>query len=258
MSNNTAILLYGLLPRSINYTFDSFKKYIVSPLLNLGDVDIYYHSWFVETINNPRTNEIDIPISFEDLKNYLPDAIGKIEDQKIFDLSFDWTEYIDNNPLNDGVIKNRGIGDNDIKSEITLLNFFRSLESQRQVFNIFKNVNKNYNRIIISRPDLKFLNKIIVSDEPIKSNEIIIPNFHHWGGINDKFAIGSINSIEHYCSRIKDAHHWAKFGKGNTEMFLMEYMRKNHINVSLNESIKFYCIRSTGEMDYESLNYGLV
>ena len=74
---------------------------------------------------------------------------------------------------------------------------------------------------VITRADLLFLDELVVPSRPMLMDELWLPAFHSWGGINDRFAIGSEFTIQNYCSRIADADKWlSDEGGGNAERFL--------------------------------------
>jgi len=219
---NVAILLHGLVHRSLEYTKDSLINCLIQPL----SADIFYHSWEMDKINNPRTGE-SLEIDSSIINNLLPQSKGIIEDQKEFDKTLHFE-----------------IKTND---QITLANYMRDLESQSRAFSYFEsNKKKKYDLLIVARPDVKYFNVIKL---PSKINDsIFVPNFHHWWGINDRFAMGPEDLINKYCNRKNLIFNWIKNGeKKNSEMFLDKFLNINDIDVQFIDFV-FQRIRANGEI----------
>jgi hypothetical protein len=207
-------------------------------------VDIYYHSWDPSCIHNPRGDELSVDVAVEDIEEFLPDATGVIDSQQDFDSSLKIEQYLSNNPM-------RRMTRDDLEARHTLLNFFRSLESLQRAHQYFLRTKKrDYARIIVTRSDLNFLN--IPKDIPrsIGKQDIIVPDFHHWGGVNDRFAICSEASCKIYCDRLSQAKDWCLSNRRdaiNSEQFLKQVLLSKGIEIHKIDLL-LQRVRATGEI----------
>lgn len=248
-SNSTAIIFFGIIHRSLKYIIKSLRKNIIAPLNQIGDVDIFFHSWDVSMINNPRANEKDIVVDPCEVSLFLPEAGGIFESQSEFDSSFDWEPLFKRNPM-------KHFSRSEQEARITLMNFRRALESAERAWLFFqKNKTKNYKQIIVTRPDLKFLHSLevdcvekIIDNKNKLSRFLIVPGFHCWGGVNDRFAFGREKEISVWCQRTAFADGWLlKAENENPEWLLMQWLRRNQITpIFIN--FLFQRIRANGEI----------
>ena len=75
--------------------------------------------------------------------------------------------------------------------------YLQQIFGYKKCFEMVENSKKEYDFIVRCRPDILFsepYHKI----EQLKKNIVYIPNFQHWGGFNDRFAIGSPNVMKYY------------------------------------------------------------
>lgn len=257
----SALILHGLVHRSIEHVAASLRRYVIAPLERLGPVDIYFASWDLAVINNPRGNEHQVRIDLDNVHKFLPEAKGVFHSQEEFDRSIDWAPLFERNPM-------RHCTSNEQAAQATLMNFRRSLESQQQAWRFFeKTRTRKYNRIVATRPDLKFLHELeippdLVSVSPVpslasnpleKANlKLWVPKFHGWGGVNDRFAIGSESAIKVWSNRADFADGWLlNPGLKSSEWLLMKWLERNHSPVHYLDLV-FQRIRSDGniaEMD---------
>jgi hypothetical protein len=226
-SNSTAIIFFGIIHRSLKYIIKSLRKNIIAPLNQIGDVDIFFHSWDVSMINNPRADEKDIVVDPCEVSLFLPEAEGIFESQSEFDSLFDWEPLFKRNPM-------KHISKSEQEARITLMNFRRALESAERAWFFFQNNrSKNYKQIIITRPDLKFLQqfevdciKKIIDKQNNHSRFLIVPGFHCWGGVNDRFAFGSEKEISIWCQRTAFADGWLLKAENENHQYLLIFYFK--------------------------------
>ena len=53
----SAVILHGLVHRSLRHTVESLQAGVIQPLADLGPVEVFFHSWEVTALNNPRAGE---------------------------------------------------------------------------------------------------------------------------------------------------------------------------------------------------------
>lgn len=236
----SAVILFGIVHRSLRHTVASIRERILRPLRSQGDVDLYFHSWHADLIDNPRTGENQLVLDRDEISRLLPEARGLIEDQGEFDESLDWEPYWPDNPM-------RHCTDNEAAARATLMNFRRAIESQQRAWNFFNGTkSRSYDRVVVARADLLFLDELILPARPMQKDELWVPQFQAWGGINDRFAAGSEEAIRKYCSRIDAADHWLLKEKGgNSEQFLSRCLKLSGLRVN-GMSFHFQRVRANG------------
>lgn len=93
--------------------------------------------------------------------------------------------------------------------------------------------NKKYDFIVRTRPDNDFITPLTL--DQLDLTKINIPSWGHWGGYNDRFAIGPTNEMEIYCDFYKHCKHFP----GNSELRLKHYLDNNNINVNFIDHIHY-------------------
>lgn len=244
-SGRSAVIFYGLLQRSLQYTAPSIRKNLITPLQGLGTADVFYHSWEIEQIDNLRTGERGSVLSRQEVSRLLPNAQGVFESQSDFDQSKDWGVLFENNMMRDCT-------DSEESALVALMNLFRALESLQRAWSFFcENKNHHYDRVIITRADLNFLSSLPL---PSMEDKLLIPAFHGWGGVNDRFVMGEEAQLAIYAQRVQFAENWNKSNhSGNSEQLLKSWLDQNHIAVQPFEYY-FLRVRANGKIaDHDNL-----
>jgi hypothetical protein len=76
-----AVILHGLVHRSLRHVVESMRENLFAPLARLGKVDLFFHSWDVEEIKNPRGGECSEAVDTREVARLLPEARGPFESQ---------------------------------------------------------------------------------------------------------------------------------------------------------------------------------
>ena len=240
----SAVILFGVMQRSIQYVVDKFRENVIASLAEDGEVDIFFHSWDISKIVNPRAGEQGVPVHPSDVYRWLPEAIGLFESQEEFDQEVNWKLLLGRNPM-------PRIAVNQEAARVTLMNFRRALESQKRAWKYFASSKKHhYQNVILTRPDLRFLSKLPVARNQARPIDKVvkIPQFHGWGGLNDRFAMGSEQTIEILANRTEFADGWLMAGGGgNPEQLLQKWLDRNNLPVTLFD-FEFQRIRANGEI----------
>jgi hypothetical protein len=230
--HKVALLIYGL-NRGISTSFPSIQDKILTVLTkNDIEYDIYVHTYKLEgTYSNIRNGEKCIHIDpYEIQKNLDPidividnqDEIDRLHDIKAFNKHGD--------PWKNGYV--------------SLWNLIRALYSLKCVWKLIEN--KEYDGVIVLRPDVLFLNELNIQDllNAIKNDEIHVPSFHDSStAYNDRFAFGSKKSMEKYCNRYVHMKEYAAKKQLHSETFL-----KYVIKSAKKTNIRFNRIRANGEI----------
>jgi len=250
---NVAMLSHGLIGRSISHTIDSFRENVLSPLNDIGNVDIFYHSWHTDKITNKYSREKNVDIDSNIIKELLPDAQGVIEDQDEWDNSINWEKHRENNPF---------AGSVNIPSERetmnTLKNHKRAIISQKRSYDFFEeNKKKKYDLVIVARLDVRYPEKIRVPEikEIKKSTEegkkvIWVPDFDHFKGLNDRFAAGGEEAIKMWSNRVEFSDQWTlnHNEEESSEWLMKKFIDKNNYETRYLKFV-FQRVRAGGEID---------
>jgi hypothetical protein len=220
-----AIIMWGLV-RSLEYTLDSIKKNVFEQINKKYDYDIFMHTY---KLNNYIDNNY---------KLLNPDFI-KIDIQDEIIKKIDFKKYSKHGVPWKGNVK-------------LLRNFILALYSKKQATRLFIEEfkhNKNYKYIIFMRPDLKYLQPLKLEwFKKLNDKTGIVPNFHHFKGLNDRFFMGNIKNGIKYGFGFDKLAGFAKRQKAHSERFNGFLLRKvNRLNI---HRIPFFFqrIRINGEI----------
>jgi len=211
-----AICYWGM-TRSTKFIYEShiINLYEVLKKNNI-EYNTFMHTW--ETQNNVNIiweNTSDIYVDYQEYKFLNPDFY-KIEKQWEFLKTLDFNNYF-NKELYD---KYGGDTPYEWRPQL-IMNHLCALESQKRVYNMVKETNIKYDFIIYIRPDVKILNLFDLNCLKIPF-DIIIPNYDHHEGLNDRFAILPLNIALHYSTRIDEI---IEFRKNNGRIVSEKYVK---------------------------------
>ena len=278
----SAVILHGLVHRSLRHTADSLRECVIGPLKELGPVDVFFHSWEVAEIHNPRGGEHGVVLDPAEVASWLREAQGVFEPQEAFDESVNWGCWFRNNPM-------RHCCGSEKEARTTLMNFRRALESQERAWRLFEEQKTGrYELVVATRADLKFLEELRVPEKllaalherrgerespeekrleenadhggmlgafhwldghrPPLQTMLWLPRFHSWGGVNDRFVIGNEEGGRIWSQRVAFAEEWLEMANGESaEWLLMKWLEKNKVRVSFLD-FTFQRIRANGQV----------
>ena len=187
---NVAICFFGL-TRSLEYTLDSIKENILTPLKNANiNYDIILHTYNLDFINSKRSGE-NTKLNTEEWKLLKPDYY-KIDNQDLFDKSYDYN-YV------------KSFGDAWNTNFENTINVVRQFNSLQKVWKLAQSSKSDYDCYLFIRPDLKYTSKLDISQviEASNNNNVIYtPSWQKWGGLNDRMALGDYKSMSKYANRL--------------------------------------------------------
>lgn len=194
-----AILYFGLL-RSVSNVYETHNINLKNELSKHNiDYKVFVHSWKTENNHQKVWNKlIDTKQNYNDYKFLNPHKV-KFEKQKTFIDNIDFSKYFYKKIFDT-------IGDSHDGEWLPFLvkNHLCALESQKRVLNMAKQEYFDY--VIFIRPDVMIKNKfpIETSIKYLDNNEngIIITNFEHNEGYNDRFAMINMKYASEYANRI--------------------------------------------------------
>ncbi len=242
----TAVLLFGVVHRSLGHVVSDLRKFVLEPLAKLGTVDVSFHSWSPIELESPRTGECGMMVRPEEVEVLLPEARGVFESQDELDASVDWEPLFERNPM-------RHCSASEEAARASLMNHFRALESLERAWRFFQERNTGeYDRMVATRPDLRFLHKLVVPAGCATEREdfapLWVPRFHGWGGVNDRFVMGREREVGIWCRRSAFARECVLADKGwNSETMLMKWLEQNRVPVRFLNFV-FQRVRATGEV----------
>jgi len=227
-----AICFFGL-TRSLKITIDSINKNIFESLKKQNhEYKIFLHTYNLKKIINDRTGENNI-LDVEEYKLLNPDFF-EITNQDDFDKFIEIDKYVKN-------------GLSHTYTETTIMNILRQNNSIFEVWKLVKQSNINFDLFMMCRPDLEYLQPIYIPD--IKFNTLYIPNFAHFGGLNDRFCVGDMASVDIWCSRLDNIEKYSEKNILQSEQYLKYTLNQNKINVRFLNDFKFRRIRANGKVE---------
>ena len=253
--------------RSLSATIDSINRYVFEYLESLSlDYSVYGSFAKVENYTNARSNEFDaVPeknerdlISFDDFKYVDQSAIDDlIEWDKVFRYGDVYDEITD-----DSALRN--------KNSVTK-NIFRSLFALKSSYGLIPDHCLDRPTIFL-RPDLEILSDVdlefylsLLSRKPKKyafgrtDGVAVLPAWHAWDGLNDRFAIcSSGNAASSYATRFDDLIPYLNFSKHpiHPESFLLHTLRARRVEVLPIISTPMVRIRAQGVPQTENFSQG--
>ena len=214
-----AICYFGM-TRSTKYIYQSHKENLYQILQkNNIEYDTYMHTW--ETSCNIIWNKtIDIPIDYDEYKLLDIDCYI-IENQNDFLQNMDFNDY-----CNTELYEIYGDSEHEWIPQL-IKNHLCALESQKRVYNMVMNSKKEYDYILFIRPDVLITNEFDIKwlsyFQEENDTNIIILDYDHYDGLNDKFSILPYHSALKYACRIDE---------------IIEF-RKNHGRIVSEKYVKY-------------------
>ncbi|DBA72335.1 TPA: hypothetical protein ACH3X2_010576 [Trebouxia sp. C0005] len=107
-----------------------------------------------------------------------------------------------------------------------------------------------YDIVCYLRTNLWFFNLLAISELSTAQqhkDHLYTPDFHMWGGLNDRLAFGVPQVMSIYGNRLDMAKSYAKEHPLHSETFLKAAMQQADVECSFS-SIRFARVRATGEL----------
>ena len=261
----TNVCFFGL-NRSLSFTVNSIKKYLLDPLEKRGEVSVFGAFCQVNKFTNTRSEEVESThengeknlINFTKVK-YIDQ--GAIDDLIRWDLVFRYGDHYGQiNSQDDLQIANS-----------TTKNIFRSMFALKSSFGLIPEVLRNRPTIFV-RPDLEILSEFdfdfyssLISKKSIlkggaKSDGVaLLPNWHSWDGLNDRFAICTPgNASITYANRFDSLIPYIELARHSLhpETYLYQIMLASRVEVLPIISTRMSRIRANGKPQDEDFSKG--
>jgi len=232
-----AICYWGLV-RTLREVLPSQKQYLYSELDNAGiQYDVFFHTWYTNK-NRVWSCEMEQPIEYDAIDLIQP-LKKQIDFQSEFlkhinfsDYFYEWSDY-------------------EWLPEL-VLNHLCGIESQKRCCQLCLDSGNQYDYIMFLRPDALLTNRLPVENifnSKFIDNMIILPNFNHWEGFNDQFAILKADQVVPYSHRIDEL---AEFRKSNGRIVAEKYVKyivDRHNYLPKEVDFKFDLLRPNGRLN---------
>ncbi|PHS59381.1 MAG: hypothetical protein COB03_02850 [Alteromonas sp.] len=203
-----AVCFFGI-TRSLKHTLQNINTHVVNPARKLGEVRLYAHFFDQRCIVNPRSGEC-CKLDENEYKLLNLDQVTIDQPDEFLAHS----DFVQVSRYGDGF----GDGFNSLR------NLYHQLYSLNSV--TAKALEWDPNIVVFARPDLKYHDSFsrTYKDAIDNKNVIYVPNWQHWDGLNDRFAVavdtGAIKAygqryraISQYCSETQSCLHSEKLLK---------------------------------------------
>jgi hypothetical protein len=258
-SPRVAICFFGL-TRSLQYTRYNLYAHILD-LLKQHEIsyDIYVHTYDLVTVSNARSKEENVTLDANEWK-----------------LLYPYRHLIDNEEQIEKTVVEHFLpiflsahGDpyHEKPPHKTMRNTIKQFYSLQRVTELWTETIdrqiQDYQAVLYLRPDLWYFNDLNVAhlqiamgaalsassnasfSSPSPSHFIYIPNFHSWGGANDRFAFGPPHVMKVYGSRLIGAANYSQIKPVHPETYLSDLLHSHHI-VTRATNLLFERVRANG------------
>ena len=235
-----ALCFWGLC-RSTHLTIASIQTHIFDALKHQGiEYDIYCHTYEIHhTYTNVRADEIKCILRNDNWKLLEPTYIS-LENQDKIDAGLDLESY-----------RTKGDPWNYEPYYIpyaTFDNHIRALWSLHSVGKLLDKSQTVYDYIVFLRPDVLYLQPLLRDYFLHATNETVcIPDFHHFFGSNDRFAICTPHVAKLYSHRFKHAFTYSLHNQLHAEGFLSDVLQSAGIRIHT-IPFRFRRVRANGRI----------
>lgn len=219
----------------------STKKVYKSHYTNLFKVlakhhfkyDVFMHTWRIGGKQRVWEKEIDKPVDYKEYKLLKP-RFYRIDDQDEFTDYLEFDKYFYKGI--DGNLEN--LANQDWwpeKAEKLILNHLCALESLKRVTKMMENSGKEYDLVMYVRPDVSLKNEFPIENIlDLHDFDIVIPDFDHCAGYNDRFAVLNYKTAFIYGKRIDGLAEFRRTqGHITSERYVKYVCDINQLNVIL-------------------------
>jgi hypothetical protein len=239
-----AVCFFGQV-KQFDHVASSIQKHIFNLLESENfAIEIYAHTYNQTSFTNPRNRENNTSIDPTSLGKYFSVNVSYnvsviFDDLAAADSSFDLKQLLKyGDPWPENPI-------------ISARNMVRQLYSLRRVSQLWAPYAHRYKYCIYLRPDLHFTADLDMNrTRPrLDNGTISTPDFAQFGGLNDRFAIGTPAVMQIYGSRADQLLDYVLRlkRKPHAEAFLLHAMRSRGIR-NIDSSVRFKRMRAGGSL----------
>ena len=193
-SPQIAVCHFGLF-RDLTHTLPSLRANVHAPLeRQLGGVDVFVHALLVSRLVNARSGE-DATLDPQLFFGLAPACRYAAEDQDEVDhrLATRRTKTGKHKPAFSGAKLSATERGFDLASTRNALRAKYSLQKTADMVRAHETQGRfRYRFVAAVRPDTAVFTPVVLPELLLRTNDtILVPNCHHWGGVNDRFAVGT-------------------------------------------------------------------
>lgn len=169
----------------------SYSTRVIEPVLSdhiCTRLDVYFHSYRLESITNDRNHEYNVPINVTTSTQYLLSIIQAIKGIKVEKVCFSDPEDADKTLRPLDYYLERG-DPSPSHPRVSMKNMLRQFHSLDMVTQLWWAKRHEYKAAIYLRPDFRFDDRLRLMKLP-PPDTIMVPDFDSFRGLNDRFAIG--------------------------------------------------------------------
>ena len=228
-----ALCFFGITRNLRANTLSSIQSCLMA---SLAEKDPHYrkfgHFNLIPSVSNPRAGEINIPIEPEEFKLLQCDSVSTT-DQSWLD------EHLDTESIG----KFGDVWEDNFSS---LKNLMRQLYSLEQVTSLLLAEKEPFDLVVYSRADLRFERKVEIPR--IRPRTLYSSWFGKGGGLNDRFAMGDLETMVKYGQRGQLARRYCEeTGKPlHAERLLLWSAKKQGLRRADLTTIDFSRVRANG------------
>ncbi|NDE15885.1 hypothetical protein EBZ80_13235 [bacterium] len=218
--SKVALLFFGL-TRSLRFTVESIERNILNVLRQHSiSYTIYLHTYDLEVLTNPRSDEQQVALNPDEYKLLKPDFV-KVTKQEDFLRTIQLHDYL-----------KHGDAWGEEGHHSSLRNLLCQLNSLKEVFTLTGDT--PHDCYMLLRPDLEYVSPLDIDhvldivenrDQPI----VYTPSWGKFGGCNDRFCIGTREAVRKIAMRIDEVADHARDHRVHSEWFLNYTLRKHGI-----------------------------
>lgn len=238
-----ALCFWGL-TRSLKFTIDSIREYILKPLDdNNIEYTIFMHTFSMSSkYYNPRAGEENIQLDFDEQHLLDPDFF-KIDDQDVIKEQIQVKKY-------------RTMPDPWNTNYICLDNFICAMYSKKQLGIMVKESNIHFDFIVYLRPDVRYITPLDQRYFHVThQNTICTPNFHLFPNINDRFAIIAFCNLKIYSEMFNEMYEYSRIYPLHSERFQYNILTRRFRWKVQYIPIHFNRVRADGREEPDTLQY---
>ena len=197
-SPQIAVCHFGLF-RDLTHTLPSLRANVHAALeRQLGGVDVFVHALLVSRLVNSRSGE-DATLDPQLFFGLAPACRYAAEDQDEVDqrLATRRTKTGKHKPAFSGAKLSATERGFDLASTRNALRAKYSLQKTADMVRAHEAQGRfRYRFVAAVRPDTAIFTPVVLPDLLLRTNDtILVPNCHHWGGVNDRFAVGTRHAM---------------------------------------------------------------
>ena len=209
-ANKKVAICFSGEPRSLNYTHENIRHFLNK---NFQNYDVYAYIPFCPTSDQ--------------LEKFFPEA----------NVVMEMDQYIDDSKIPNN---NRFPPHSGKQAYLQQINGWKQVNLMRKSHE--EKEGFQYDFVVRCRMDVKYTTEL--PEINLDKNKLYIPNFHHHGGINDRFCIGGPEIIDNYMNIIDNYHENPSICI-HAESFLLHCLRSKNTPIDF-INLRFNRIKQSG------------